>query len=366
MTLATICQNVAQDLGIDEPPTPIWGSKLPTARRLIAQARRTLWSIVRRGAWAPLVIEYEFTANGGSDYQLPPDLLKIVDDTVWESTRYWAMRGSLSPQQWQRYRRSIYGRATIWRRWRIRVPSGQQAGYGTRFSLDPPVAATDNVSRFVFEYVSVNAVQQPSGAMVSDWTGDNDHAIVGEVLIELGTRWRMLRRMGLAYDDEKDEYEREIDKAVARSGGMMILNLVPWHSDIDFIGQFSLGAFPPQPPIPGPAGPLPADIAQRIAPFEGPQLPPEWLSRPPPLRPGPARQGRPPAADEEAAVVALLARASAPVRSTEALAAPAVRRSGAPRLLTGALIEEMADRLPIFGSRPMRPILPPEQWPPGT
>ena len=377
MTLATICQNVAQDLGIDEPPLPIWGSKLPTARRLIAQARRALWALLHCAAWPELVIEYEFTADGQSDYPLPPDFLKMIDETVWESTRYWAMRGSLSPQQWQRYRRSIYGRATIWRRWRIRVPSGQSAGYGTRFSLDPQVAATDHTSKFIFEYQSNHCVRHPDGSMGNAWTGDGDASILGDTLLELGTRWRMLRRIGLDYAEERDEYDREVDKAVARSGGMMTLNLIPWQREIDFVGQFSLGAFPPIPPTPGPTEPLPSDILRRIAPFEGPQPRPDWLDRPPTLRPGPADQGRA-AAAEDAAVVPLM-RASAPVRSTEALAAPAVRLVRPERPLVqvlqppGRYIEDLADRIPltrpmplILGRQPLGPITPSEQWPPGT
>ena len=38
---------------------------------------------------------------------------------------------------------------------------------------------------------------------------------------------RLLRRMGVSYQEEKDEYEREVDKAVARDGGTMVLNLTP-------------------------------------------------------------------------------------------------------------------------------------------
>jgi hypothetical protein len=314
MSLATICVNVAQDLGIDEPAAPIFGSKSPAAKRLVAQARRTLWALVRRADFAPLVIEHEFTADGTSDYVLPPDFLSVVNDTVWERTRYWAMKGSLSPQQWQRYRSSIYGRATIWRRWRIRVASGEGVGTPTTFSIDPMVAATDQTSQFVFEYRSAWAVQQADGTMVPDWTADTDTSILGEFLIELGVRWRMMRRMGLAYDEEKEEYDREVDKAVARSGGMATLNLVPFHRE-DFIGQYSLGAFPPvgTPPVAaGPTAALPSEIARIIAPMERPdwQPPPDW-SGPPPIPPLPPRLP-PPAPSEAERAAVLLARVPPP------------------------------------------------------
>jgi hypothetical protein len=290
MSLATICINVANDLGIDEPTRPLWGSKLPTAKRLIAQARRAAWSLHRRGLWANTVIEHEFTAAGASDHPLPPDFLRLINDTAWERSRYWAMRGALGAQAWQLYRSSIYGRATMWRRFRIHVPAGQAVGTPVSFSIDPNVSAEDHSSRFVFEYQSAWYIRRPDGTIAADWTGDDDTALRDEVMIELGTRWRMLRRMGLAYDEEKEEYEREVDKLVAFNGGTQTLNLVPAVKRDDFIGQYSLGAVPP---VPAPA--LPPAIAARLAPYERPEWrdPEEPDDRPPPLRPqpGPRQHG---------------------------------------------------------------------------
>jgi hypothetical protein len=97
--------------------------------------------------------------------------------------------------------------------------------------------------------------------MSNDWTSDNDESVFDEWLLELDTRWRVLRRLGLAYDDEQDEAEREIDKAVARNAGSAILDLVPANYRDDFIGQYTLTAFPPAPAAPGSeqVGPQPRD-----------------------------------------------------------------------------------------------------------
>jgi hypothetical protein len=274
MSLQSICLNVVDDLGIDIPATPLWGSKQPTARRVIAQARRAHWELLRRTAWAATVVEHEFTANGQSNYPFPPDFYKIINDTVWERTRYWQMRGALSPQQWQLYRSSIYGRATLWRRWRVRVPEGQAVGSAAVFEVDPRVAATDTTSKFVYEYQSAWAIRQGgSGTMVPDWTGDSDVSLLDESLVELGTRWRMARRIGLAYDEEKDEYERAVDRQVARDGGTASLSLVPWSRWDDWIGQYTLAAFPPVGPGSGQSPAGPAGSSSSLGPL--PQLPPE-------------------------------------------------------------------------------------------
>jgi hypothetical protein len=293
MTLLTICQSVAADLGVNLPRPPVFGSQVPVAQRLFAQARRAAQSLYRRAPWVELVTEHTFTASGISDYPLPADFGWMVDDTLWERSRYWALRGAMSPQKWQLYKSSIYGRATIWRRWRIRLPSGSGAGAAAMFSIDPQISSTDNTSSFVFEYVSKNwCVSNIAGqaqTMAADWTCDNDDSVLDEWLIELDTRWRMLRRLGLDYSDDQDEAEREIDKAVARNGGGAILDLVPAHKRDDFIGQYTLGAFPPIPP----PDPLAAIAASR------PRLGPPGSPPPPsmpllPVRPVPLQfEGEP-------------------------------------------------------------------------
>ena len=305
------------------------------AVRLLQFARRTGLALQRRANWTSLVTEYLFEAEGSSDFTLPADFGRIIDDTLWDRTRFWRMRGALSPQQWQLYKSSIIGRATIERRWRIRLPGGAVAGAPTVFSIDPPLSTIPGGEQFVFEYVSANwvrsvsppySLQSPSvanggtgyalgdqftvlggtstvpavgeitelassgtgvvsrfeiitpgnytvvpsspastsallgagsgltivttaatmfGVTAPDWTADTDVALIDENLIELGVIWRLLARLGLAYAEEKDEYEREVDKAVARDGGNAILDLAPWDR-LTLVGPYNVqeGNFP--------------------------------------------------------------------------------------------------------------------------
>jgi hypothetical protein len=249
MTLVSICTNVALDCGIDLPPGAIFGNRAPASQRLLLQAKRAARSLFNEVAWTFLTVEHVFTASGSSDFVLPPDFDRLVNDTLWERTRYWSLRGAMSPQQWQAYRSSIYGRATIERRWRIRLPSGQGAGTPVAFSVDPQLGAGDTTTNFVFEYVSANWCQAADGTMKSDWSADTDRALGGEYLIELGTRWRTLRRLGLAYDEEQDEYRRQTDQAIARDGGTATLGLVPSSRTV-FIGPYNIPdtGFGPVPP----------------------------------------------------------------------------------------------------------------------
>ena len=162
---------------------------------------------------------------GQCDYTLPADYGKMVDNTLWDRTRFWQMRGAMSPQQWQLYKSSPVGQASIQRRWRIRLATGATAGSTPVFSIDPIV--TDNGSTLVFEYVSTGWCKSNTGTAQTSWQADTDIGILDETLMYLGTRWRTLNRLGLAYAEEQTEYENEADLALARDGGATTLDMAP-------------------------------------------------------------------------------------------------------------------------------------------
>ena len=170
---------------------------------------------------------------GQSDYTLPTDFKTPVDNTFWDRSRFWSMRGPMSPQQWQLYKSSVIGRASIQRRFRFRrSPTGGQI-----LSIDP--VPTDNGSQLVFEYVSTGWCVSNAGVFQSSWEADTDTGVIDEYLIRLGLKWRVLRRKGLSYAEELDEYEREVAKAMSKDGGAAILDLTP--SDrLTLIGPWNL------------------------------------------------------------------------------------------------------------------------------
>lgn len=165
-----------------------------------------------------------------TDYSLPSDFRNAIDGTFWDRTRYWQMRGALSPQEWQAYRSSLYGKATIQRRWRFRNADWLSSSTGAPatgvLSIDPiPV---DNGSNLVFEYNSTGwCANADTGARQSQWLADTDYAVVDPYLLQLDFTWRLLRRLGVSYSEELSEYEREADKAVARDGSTMVLSMTP-------------------------------------------------------------------------------------------------------------------------------------------
>lgn len=169
---------------------------------------------------------------GQSDYPLPSDFQRPVDNTMWDRGRFWSMRGPQSPQQWQLYKSSVIGRASIQRRFRFRREGGNMV-----FSIDP--VPTDNATPLVFEYVSNAWCQSATGTPQTLWEADTDTGILDEDLLMLGTRWRVYARLGFPYQEEKDEYEVEVLKAMAFDGGAAILDLAP-PDRLTLIGPWNL------------------------------------------------------------------------------------------------------------------------------
>ncbi len=237
MSLLSICTNAANDAGVNIPISII-GNADPAATRLLQMARRSAREIADRANWTALTVEHVFTANGTSDYILPADFRSLVNDTLWDRTRFWRMRGAMSPQQWQMFKSSIIGRATIERRWRLRLPSGNPAGAAVQFEIDPPITG-DTTSTFVFEYVSRNWCVSTGNVTQSDWVADTDVALLDEDVIELGIIWRLQHRLGLDYGEEKAEFDNRLDLLVARDGGTATLDLAPYDR-LTLVGPYNV------------------------------------------------------------------------------------------------------------------------------
>lgn len=219
MSLLSICQGVARVTPV-EIPTVIVGSTNETASLLLACAQDEGEALSRRTDWVTQTKEHTFTTTSGvADYALPSDYRWLVGDTVWDRANYWDMRGPLSPQQWQAHKSSILANtATTWKRYRIRSVSGT-----VMFSIHPtPDTSSETL---VYEYGSKNWCKSSGGTGQTSWMADTDEGILDEYLIRLGVKWRFLKRLGLAYEEERLEYEDQVERAIAKDGGAPVLDL---------------------------------------------------------------------------------------------------------------------------------------------
>lgn len=220
MSLLQICQSVAREIPLTAP-TVLVGSTDETAKLLLACAQKAGKSLARAkdGGWTVMQKEHPFsTVSGTTDYDLPSDFSYFIDGSLWDRTNYEQLRGPLSAQQWQTRKSSVLSdTSTTWKYFRLRPTTGTN-----KFSITPTPDAADSL---VFEYVSNAWCESSGGTAQSYWQADDDVAILDEHLIELSVMWRVLERLGMVYASALDEYERELEKAIARDGGSPVLSL---------------------------------------------------------------------------------------------------------------------------------------------
>lgn len=211
MTLLSICQQVANELAITAPATII-NNQDDAATRLLAIAQAEGKALAKRFDWAVLQLEHTFTTvNGTAYYDLPSDFSHILNETVWNRSQYWDVRGGLTPQEWQEWKSSFLGGSTYRNRYRLKPVAGEN-----KFFIDPTPSDAED---YVFEYVSLNWCQSAAGTGQSAWAADDDTLRLNDYLFERGMIWRMLRALGMAYQDERAEYEAEFLRQSARDNG---------------------------------------------------------------------------------------------------------------------------------------------------
>ena len=197
MSLLTICQNVATNCGFPQPALII-GNPDTTAAMLLALINKGGKRLARK-PWQVLRKEYTFsTAIGTPSYALPSDYGWFENDTAWDRTMFWKMRGSLSAEEWQRYKSGVMS-TTPRARFRIK---------NNLIFIDPTPTAIDSL---VIEYISKKWVFDGASTYYPNFQNDGWTSLIDEDLIELELTWRFLNRKGLAYAEERDELERQLD-----------------------------------------------------------------------------------------------------------------------------------------------------------
>lgn len=224
MSLLTLCQSAVRACGFAVPNTII-GNTDTTAQMLLVLLNKAGKQRAKL-PWQALQKEYTFNfVNGTASYALPSDLGFFENETFWDRTQFWAMRGSLSPQEWQLYKSGLQ---TTTPRQRFRIWKGL-------IYIDPTPANTDAV---VIEYVSKSWVTD-GAAFFNSFSSDTQTSLIDEDLLELDLTWRFLERKGLAYTEARDECDRFAERIFAQDKPKQTVN---------FGGSSS--AWPPYPTVP--------------------------------------------------------------------------------------------------------------------
>lgn len=217
MSLLTICQAVVQETGFPNL-LQIVGNSDETARRLLGFCNRAGRSLQKQVDWTQLRVEYTFsTANGTAAYAFPADFDRFIPSTQWDRTNFWALEGPLTPQEWQ-YVKSGLVQSSPRSRFRLLPASSVD-----QFNIDP---VPTSIRTLVYEYISKYWALSSLGAGQTSFLVDTDTAVgIFDHLITLDVIWRFKESIGMAYAEQRDEFDNELDMAKARDGGNRIISM---------------------------------------------------------------------------------------------------------------------------------------------
>lgn len=227
MTLLSICQQIANDVGVTAPSSIISNTD-ETAVRLLASlqaAGKSLASgklelngqFIKNHNWSALRKEFTFnTVANTSSYAISTaigaDFSKLLVDTKWDRTNNWPIR-VYNPEEWQLAKGYSIASA------QARMSMIKREAY---LLIDP---TPSDVYSIYGEYISKNWCQSSGGTGKTVWTADTDTGVIDEDLLTLEGKWRFLNKLGESYSEEKLEAERAIFAAANADSTLTPVNI---------------------------------------------------------------------------------------------------------------------------------------------
>jgi hypothetical protein len=209
MALLDIVQRVCDEVGLPRPSV-VATSTEQLARQMFSLANAELEELSKRFEWPVLTREFNFpTVAAQAQYALPADYRKFLSNTLYDSTRFYKMRGSISAGEWQRTKAMNIGALSCAK---VRI-------YGSPLKINvlPTPVSVENV---VFEYLTKNFALNAANAEILRFNADSDTPLIDEGLIRMGLKWRIKHAKGLEFSADLAEYEgvvaREFASALAQ------------------------------------------------------------------------------------------------------------------------------------------------------
>lgn len=201
-SILEICQDVA-DLATTQRPDDLFDKASQQNSTFLSVAKDALDSLMRYGDWQDLTKEAELlTVANKTVYPIDnivPDFYCILNNTIYVKDGQEQVIGAITPEQWMREKYFNFPDIGI----KFKIQNN-----AIRFLKAPPCGY-----RILFQYRS-NAVCMDARTYEEKprITKNSDIPIFDEHLVKLGILWRWNRRNGMAYEEEFNDYERELHK----------------------------------------------------------------------------------------------------------------------------------------------------------
>lgn len=209
MTLLSIVQDAADEIGIPPPQTVVENTDPNVTQLLRMVTRHGRWLLARHD-WQDLLDEGRLTATGAEDegsmatITQDTEWLYVVPGTMFNRTQNKPIHGPMTPAQWQREQATTG--SLLDSHFRIR---------GSQLLFQPVLEVGDSVR---FEFITKSFVTN-LGSPVPAFGSDTDTVTFDEELMTLGLVVRYLKAKGLDYSEQFREHEILLSKAITRDGG---------------------------------------------------------------------------------------------------------------------------------------------------
>lgn len=199
-TILEICREVA-DLAAVQRPDNLFASDNQNDQIWLSVAKSELDSLMRYGNWQELTKEAVLNTNCNQMIypldMIAPDFYCLLQNTVFIKDQAERVIGAITPEQWARDKcfKVNDDVSFIIQNNRIKF-------------LNPPecwkILLMYRSSNIVWDYKTFDEK--------TTLTSNTDVPIFDEYLVKLGILWRWLKRSGLDYTEEYNEYQRELKK----------------------------------------------------------------------------------------------------------------------------------------------------------
>lgn len=209
MTLLTIVQDAADEIGWDRPDTVVGNEDAYQFLRLLNREGEAL----SKWPWEILVKEDTITlSTSDQDYALASDFRYVIPSTLWNRDNRRALIW-LNSQEWQFFK----GWTTVnGLNLRARIRNNE-------LEFEQTITASDNGKTIAYEYVSKNWSQDSGATAQQKFAADDDTGIISEELLTLGLVWRFKKAKGMDWLPDFQDYDKEVRQAKARDGGSRII-----------------------------------------------------------------------------------------------------------------------------------------------
>lgn len=201
-SILEICQEVADIVAVQRP-SDLFRSNSQHDAIFLSVAKSALDSLMRYGDWQDLTKEAAIlTVKGKTVYpicNIVSDFYSLLNNTIYVKDSAEKVIGAITPEQWMKDKYCNCADADL----KFKIQNDC-----IKFLQAPPPAV-----KIVFQYRS-NAVCTDAVTFEDKpaLTKNSDIPIFDRYVVKLGIIWRWLKRNGMDYTEEYNEYQQELNK----------------------------------------------------------------------------------------------------------------------------------------------------------